>query len=1130
MKALLEKSISWNNIENPPKGNYLFLVEKAAVSKKTNTFTLIVATNFRIPVEDEQRIELMIRHEFPDIDRVDLCCTYKEELPAEAQVLRKSEKKKTVKIETSFGKHITEQPRCIKDALQTDGQTVISGEIFSVSVREFKGGKFLATFLINDLTDSACVKWFTTAEKWDKAKDVFLEETCIKVRGSFDFDQFEQASVMKARDLEQIKKPKRVDPAPKKRVELHAHTKMSKMDGVANIKDLIMTASDWGHKAVAVTDHGIVQAFPEIARLIAEKKLQIKPVYGMEGYLLDDDDRETTSKFDIKSKPTNHIILLVKNQTGLRNLYELVSLSHTKYYYKRPRLPRSVLSAYREGLIIGSACEAGEVFQAILNERPEQELEKLVSYYDYLEIQPIINNRFLIENGKAADEEALRELNRRIILLGERYGKPVVATCDSHYTNEEDSVFRKILMAGMGYKDAENSGGLFFRTTEEMLAEFAYLGEETANRVVIENPGAIADMVEHVKPVPDGRFPPQIEHSEDILREKCVGTAKRIYGDPLPEVVDKRLEKELCSIINNGYAVMYVSAELLVQKSLSDGYLVGSRGSVGSSFAATMAGITEVNPLSPHYICENPDCRHSEFPENCGVDCGVDLPDKNCPVCGRPYKKDGFSIPFEVFLGFEGDKEPDIDLNFAGEYQPVAHKFLEEIFGKKNIYRAGTIGTVAGKTAYGFVKNYFKDRSIEPNKWEVERLTHGCEGVKRTTGQHPGGIIIVPEGHEICEFCPVQYPADDEKKGIITTHYEYHSIDKNLLKLDILGHDAPSIIRMLQDMTGLDPLTIPMRDTKVNTLFNGIEGLSIKVKDYPFTHGSFGVPEFGTKFVRQMLDDIKPKHFSDLVRISGFSHGTNVWLNNAQEFIRSGDATIDDAIATRDDIMNYLIAKGVPAKIAFKIMENVRKGKGVKEEEASVMKENEVPDWYVESCRRISYMFPKAHAVAYVMMSYRIAYYKVYFPQAFYATFFSKKVSDFNQEVILSGMNAIKRKMEEIESKGKNALTKEEDEMTVLEVAYEMYARGFEFLPVDLELSDAADFLLKDGKVLIPFCAAAGLGENAAKKIVEERDKGPFISVDDLCTRAKINKTALEALSKAGVFAGMPETNQLTLF
>ncbi|MDD2215903.1 MAG: PolC-type DNA polymerase III, partial [Eubacteriales bacterium] len=677
---------------------------------------------------------------------------------------------------------------------------------------------------------------------------------------------------------------------------------------------------------------------------------------------------------------------------------------------------------------------------------------------------------------------------------------------------------------------AESSEGLYLRTTDEMLEEFSYLGEKAAYQVVIENPQIIADSIQQVMPVPEGRFPPEIPHSDERLRETCIRTAKKIYGDPLPEIVENRLERELNSIINNGYAVMYVSAQLLVLQSLKDGYLVGSRGSVGSSFAATMAGITEVNPLPPHYICSNSDCKHSEFPKDTDFDCGVDLPEKNCPICGQAYRKEGFNIPFEVFLGFDGDKEPDIDLNFAGEYQPVAHKYLEEIFGKENVFRAGTIGTIAGKTAYGFVRKYYEEKEEEVNKWEIERLTRCCSGVRRTTGQHPGGIIILPRGYEIYDFCPVQHPANDMKTEITTTHFDYHSIDENLLKLDVLGHDVPSMIRMLQDITGVDPLTIPLKDPKVNGIFNGIKDLEIKISDYQLQHGTYGIPEFGTKFVRQMLDDVKPEHFSDLIRISGFSHGTDVWINNAQDLIRNGTATIKDAISTRDDIMNYLISKGMNSKISFRIMENVRKGRGVTDEEAKIMAENNVPEWYIESCRRIQYMFPKAHAVAYVMMSYRIAYYKVYYPLAFYTVFFTMKVADFNEEVILDGIHAVQKRMREIEEKGRQATKKEEDELTVLEVAYEMYARGFEFLPVDMAQSDSVKFKIKDGKVLLPFLALNGVGENAAKNIISEREKGAFISVDEIRTRAKLTRTAIDALRRVGALARLPETNQMTLF
>ncbi len=770
------------------------------------------------------------------------------------------------------------------------------------------------------------------------------------------------------------------------------------------------------------------------------------------------------------------------------------------------------------------------MFQGVLSGLPEERLEEMLSLYDYLEIQPLVNNRFLISEGRVSGEEELMNLNRKMVLLGEKYEKPVVATCDVHYIKDKEALYRRILMAGQGYKDAESGEGLYFRTTEEMLDEFSYLGEETAQRVVVENPGRIAETVGKVAPVPEGSFRPEIPNADVRLRENCMKQAVDIYGDPLPEIVANRLERELHSIISNGYAVLYISAELLVKRSLSDGYLVGSRGSVGSSFAATMAGITEVNPLPPHYICENRECRHSEFVTDTRYDCGVDLPDKVCPICGSLYRKDGFHIPFETFLGFEGDKEPDIDLNFAGEYQPVAHKFVEEIFGKENVFRAGTIGTVAGKTAYGFVRKYYEEKQKKVGKWETERLTKQCTGVRRTTGQHPGGIIIVPRGHEIYEFCPIQRPANDTNTDIITTHFDYHSIDENLLKLDILGHDVPSMIRMLADMTGVDPLGVPLKDKRVDGIFNGIEGLEIRDTNYPLSHGTYGIPEFGTQFVRQMLDDIKPVHFSDLIRISGLSHGTDVWINNAQSVIRSGEAGIQDVICTRDDIMNGLIAKGLPPKIAFKIMESVRKGKGITEEEAKAMEDHNVPAWYIDSCRKIGYMFPKAHAVAYVMMSYRIAYYKVYYPLAFYAAFFTLKVSDFNAQVILNGPGKVWARIKEITEKGKGATQKEADELTVLEVAYEMLARGLEFERVDLRDSAASKFTLKEGKVKLPFRAMAGVGDTAASNLAEARDQGTFLSVDDLRVRAKLNKTAIETLEKAGVLAGLPESNQMTLF
>lgn len=1042
---------------------------------------------------------------------------------------KRKEKEQPMVGNRIMGKVIQDEPVPISSLTVESGQVVIEGMLFRKDSRTIRNNKKLVTLLLTDKTTSVCVKLFASEDKWNEIDGNLKPGDHVKIRGNTEFDTFENILVLMGKDIEKTEKEGRQDHSEKKRVELHAHTKMSAMDGLNEISEMIKTAAKWGHKAIAITDHGVVQAFPEAEKTVKYGNLDLKIIFGLEGYLYDDSG-ETGKSIEYKSKNTNHVIILARTQEGLKNLYRLVSKSHLEFFYKKPRIPKSVLTAYREGLLIGSACEAGEVYQSILHNQSAAKTETIAAYYDYLEIQPLANNQFLIDNGSVQDREGLREINRKIIALGKKMKKPVVATCDAHYFNPEEALYRKILMAGQGYKDIEGDSGLYLRTTEEMLKEFDYLGDEVAREVVIEATNQIADMIEKVIPVPSGKFPPKIDGADERLRSRCMETAWGIYGKPLPELVQKRLDRELDSIINHGYAVMYVSAEMLVQKSMSDGYLVGSRGSVGSSFAATMGGITEVNPLPPHYICPNQDCKNSEFILDGSYDCGIDMPDKACPKCGTPYKKDGFNIPFEVFLGFEGDKEPDIDLNFAGEYQAVAHKYVEDIFGRENVFRAGTIGTIASKTAYGFVMKYFEERQQPVNKWEADRLTDCCTGVRRTTGQHPGGIIIVPRGHEIFEFCPVQHPANDMNTEIITTHFDYHSIDENLLKLDILGHDVPSMIRQLQDMTGVDPLSVPLKDKKVDSLFNGIDGLAIKDPDYKFTHGSYGIPEFGTKFVRQMLDDTKPAMFADLVRISGFSHGTDVWINNAQDFIRDGSATMKDAISTRDDIMNYLIGKGVPNKQAFKIMENVRKGKGITQEEADLMAENNVPEWYIESCRRIKYMFPKAHAVAYVMMSYRIAYYKVYHPVEFYAVFFTTKVSEFDADTILKGAKAIRNKMESIEAKGKNATKKEEEEVTVLEVAYEMYARGYEFSPAEIGKSHATRFLSAEGKVLLPFVALAGVGENAAKAIVSEFEKKPFRSIDDIRNRAKVNKTAIEALMNHGVLSEIPESDQLSFF
>ena len=933
---------------------------------------------------------------------------------------------------------------------------VVEGTIFKITYRLIKSGNYLMTLLLTDDTTTICTKAFVSEEKHDEIETHLSQGDSVKIRGQVQWDTFENLNVIMIKDLEKEEKlPGRQDTwSGKKRVELHAHTKMSAMDGLNEPADIVNQAAEWGQPAVAITDHGVVQAFPDAAK--AAKKLkakgkEIKVIYGMEGYVFDDEGLiEEDGTIDYKARPTNHIILLAATQEGMKNIYKLVSYSHLDYFYKRPRLPKSVIRKHREGIIIGSACEAGELYQAFYHQKSHEEIVKIAEFYDYFEIQPLINNRFLTEDrtegGRYPDRrqltvEELKDINRAIVNLGDEMGKPVVATTDAHYDRDTSAIYRNIIMAGQGYKDAENGQGLYLRTTDEMMEEFSYLGEETARRVVIENTNKIADMIGELLPVPKGKFPPKIQGAEETLRNTCMERAHGIYGDPLPERIGERLEKELNSIISNGYAVMYVSAQMLVHKSLEDGYLVGSRGSVGSSFAATMAGITEVNPLEPHYIC--PKCKHLEWGDMENYDCGIDMPPKVCPECGTPMNRDGFTIPFATFLGFDGDKEPDIDLNFAGEYQPVAHKYVGTIFGEKNVFKAGTVGTIADKTAYGYVRKFYEEQGIPINKYEADRLTQHCTGVKRTTVQHPGGIVIVPEDHEIYEFCPVQHPANDVKSDIITTHFDYHKIDENLLKLDILGHNVPSMIRQLQDMTGIDPLTVPLTDRKVLSIFNGIEALDIKDPDYKFTHGSYAIPEFGTSFVRQMLDDTKPDKFADLVRISGFSHGTDVWLNNAQDYIKQGVATMREVISTRDDIMNYLMLKGIENKTSFQIMEDVRKNRPLKEDQLAVMKEHGVPDWYIDSCIKIQYMFPRAHAVAYTMMSFRMAWYKVYYPREFYATYFSSVVADFDADTILRGKDAILEKMALIKAKGQAATAKESNELTVLEVAYEMYSRGY---------------------------------------------------------------------------------------
>ena len=1043
-----------------------------------------------------------------------------------------------------MGKEISSEPTCsLKEIDPSQGMVVVSGNIFRISHRITKKGNFLMTLLLTDDTTTICTKAFITEGKKEEIDQMLKAGDPVKIRGEVQWDTFENLNTIMIKDIQKEESTEdRKDTWPNgKRVELHAHTKMSAMDGLNEPADIVNQAAAWGQPAVAITDHGVVQAFPDAAKAakkLKSKGIDIKIIYGMEGYVFDDAGLiDAEGNIDYKARPTNHIILLAATQEGMKNIYKLVSYSHLNYFYKRPRLPKSVIQANREGIIIGSACEAGELYQAFYKQKTHEEIKKIAEFYDYFEIQPLINNRFLTEDrtegGKYPDRrrltvDELKDINRQIVALGEELDKPVVATTDAHYDRDTSAIYRNIIMAGQGYKDAENGQGLFLRTTDEMMEEFSYLGEETARKVVIENTNLIADMTDELLPVPKGKFPPKIAGAEERLRKTCMERAHSIYGDPLPPEIGERLEKELNSIINNGYAVMYVSAQMLVQKSLEDGYLVGSRGSVGSSLAATMAGITEVNPLDPHYIC--PKCKYLEFGDMQKYDCGIDMPPKKCPRCGTEMNRDGFTIPFATFLGFDGDKEPDIDLNFAGEYQPVAHKYVGTIFGEQNVFKAGTVGTIADKTAYGYVMKFYDEQGIPINKYEADRLTQHCTGVKRTTGQHPGGIVIVPDDHEIYEFCPVQHPANDVKSDIITTHFDYHKIDENLLKLDILGHNVPSMIRQLQDMTGVDPLTVPLTDRKVLSIFNGIEALDIKDPDYKFKHGSYAIPEFGTSFVRQMLDDTKPDKFADLVRISGFSHGTDVWLNNAQDYIRQGVATMREVISTRDDIMNYLMLKGIENKMSFQIMEDVRKNRPLKEEQLNVMKEHGVPQWYIDSCIKIQYMFPRAHAVAYTMMSFRMAWYKVYYPREFYATYFSSVVGDFDSETILRGKDAIMEKMDLINARGHDATAKENNELTVLEVAYEMYARGYEFKDMILGESDAVKFKISDGKVLLPYMALSGMGETAARSLEDEYAVKPFETIEEIMKRAKITRSSIEALRARGVLEGLPETDQLSFF
>ena len=1020
-----------------------------------------------------------------------------------------------------LGKEFKGEPVSLREIQDEERQIIVVGQVFGIEYRKLKSGRLLLTFMISDKSDSISGKVFLEKEQQSLDLD---EGEWVKVRGSVQYDSFNSVLTLMPKDMLRTSPVFREDQAKEKRIELHLHTRMSTLDGMTSADELIQRASHWGHEAVAITDHGVVQAFPEAVD--AGVKYGVKIILGVEGYLVDD----SPGTLPLNQQKSRHIILLVKNKIGLKNLYRLITASHLEYFHRRPRLPKSLLQTHREGLIIGSACEAGELFQAIMQKEPWETLKEIASFYDYLEIQPIGNNSYLLRNGQVPSEDGLRELNRTVLSLGREMDKTVVATGDVHFLDPEDEAYRRIIMAGKGFSDADDQAPLFYKTTDEMLQEFAYLGEEEALEVVVRAPKRICDQIEALKPFPDELFTPSIPGAEEKIEKMSWERARALYGDPLPEIVEKRLDKELKAIIGNGFSVLYLIAHLLVKKSNEDGYLVGSRGSVGSSLVATMTGITEVNPLPPHYRCVNQDCLHSVWVEDGSVGSGADLPDKDCPKCGQQMAKDGHDIPFETFLGFKGDKVPDIDLNFSGDYQARAHRLTEDLFGKDNVFKAGTIATIADKTAFGYVKNYLEERKLQVRPAEMARLIRGCTGVKRTTGQHPGGQMVIPKECDVFDFTPLQRPADDQKSDIITTHFDYHSISGRLVKLDILGHDDPTAIKMLEDLTGVDALAIRLDDQLTMSLFSSPEALGVTAEEIHSLTGTFGVPEFGTKFVRQMLEDTQPKGFSDLVRISGLSHGTDVWIGNAQELVRGGTASISEIIACRDDIMVYLIYKGLDSSQAFKIMEGVRKGFGLKPEQIEEMQANNVPDWYIESCQKIKYMFPKAHAVAYVTMAFRIAWFKLNYPEAFYATFFTVRADEFDIEIVIQGKEFCRQTIEEIERKGKEATAKEKNLATILEVAIEMYFRGVTLRKVDLWESVASDFLLTPTGLLPPFTSVQGLGETAARNIVTLREEQGIKSIEDLMTNAKVSKTVIEVLKTHGCFEGLPETNQFSLF
>ncbi len=1030
------------------------------------------------------------------------------------------------------GSLIKNEPTPISDVTPDAGNVTVWGDVFSVTEHFTKdGSKKIYAINITDYTGSISLKIIADKEKW-RIFDTITKGSTILVRGEVSYDKYDHEIAIRPKNICTVEKLKVVDKAEKKRVELHLHTNMSAMDGVTTASELIERAHSWGHKAIAITDHGVAQAFPEAMNTVNKIRKNggdIKVIYGVEAYFVDDLSADFDG--DMKKLKYFHQIILVKNKTGLKNLYRLISKAHLDYFYRKPRIPKSELIKYREGLILGSACEAGELFRAIVSKESHERLCEIAEFYDYLEVQPLGNNGFMIRDGVVKNEDALKEFNRTIVALGEELSIPVVATCDVHFMDPHDAQYRTVLMAGQGYEDADNQAPIYLRTTNEMLEEFAYLGAEKAYEVVVENTNKIAEQIEEVSPIPPGVFPPVIEGAEEQLVSITWERTKKMYGDPLPEIVRERLERELSSITKHGFSVLYMTAQKLVANSEEHGYLVGSRGSVGSSFVATMSGISEVNPLFPHYVC--PTCQNSEFITDGSYGSGFDLPDKNCPNCGTPYHRDGHNIPFETFLGFDGDKTPDIDLNFSGEYQSEAHRYTETLFGKDNVFKAGTIATIAEKTGVGFVKKYAEQKSKTLHKAEEARLAAGCTGIKRTTGQHPGGMVVVPKGMEIYDFCPVQRPANDQKSDNITTHFDFHSIHDTICKLDELGHDVPSIYRYLEDYTGISVMEVSMSDPKVMSLFTSTEALGVTPEAIDSQTGTFSLPEVGTHFVRQMMIEAQPKTFSDLLQISGLSHGTDVWIGNARDLIKNKTCTISEVIGTRDSIMTYLLQKGLEPKMAFKIMEIVRKGKAKKlltQEHIDEMKKHEVPDWYIDSCMKIKYMFPKAHATAYMISTLRLGWYKVYRPLEYYAAYFTVRSEDLDGVLVMQGKDAVKQKMKDIKQKGNEATVKDNAELATLQIVNEMFERAIEVLPVDLYKSDAYKFVVEDGKIRLPFSSLPGVGGSVAKNLQEAGKNGKYISMDEISTRTGASKTIVELMDELGILKGIPKSSQLSFF